>query len=263
LPADSLRGRVEHQVDIIAGSANKVLLGVVDTSFGVLRSLLPLQGTTGPNPAEGDLQSDAAPWNRPGLGLLRRENGFSIASIAASLPGRDRLGGTAKSIHSVDEESGQQLVVVSSQPPSVKSGVTRKDGELIEESGSSGSEGEDGEDEEDDEDGGDTGHDARSIRSFESMMKDKKRSKKGPRRSLSDRLAHMSGLSKLGQRQQDGQKVSFAIWSSLAACEMLFVCISHRRCSLPTWLPIALTHPFLRGVNPLSHSGLHRPFSDS
>ncbi|KAH9933442.1 uncharacterized protein B0H18DRAFT_983709 [Fomitopsis serialis] len=39
----SLRGRVEQQVDAITGSANKVLSGVVDSSFGVLRSLLPGQ----------------------------------------------------------------------------------------------------------------------------------------------------------------------------------------------------------------------------
>jgi hypothetical protein len=262
MPADSLRGRVEHQVDIIAGSANKVLLGVVDTSFGVLRSLLPLQGTAVTDPVVGDVPSEAAPWNRPGLGLLRRENGFSIASIAASLPGR---AGTAKSIHSVDEESGQQLVAVSSRPSSIKSGAPRKDGELSEESGSSGSEDEDGEeqDEEDEEEGGDIAHDAKSIRSFESMMKGKKRSNGPRRRSLSDRLAHMSGLSKLGQGHHDGQKVSFAGLLSPAVYQTLFDDISHLRCCLPAQLTIALIPPFLRGVYPLSHFDLHHPFSDS
>ena len=34
-----LRGRVEQQVDAIAGSANKVLVGMMDTSFGMLKSL--------------------------------------------------------------------------------------------------------------------------------------------------------------------------------------------------------------------------------
>ncbi|KAG2125125.1 hypothetical protein DEU56DRAFT_759451 [Suillus clintonianus] len=43
-PADapgSPHGRVEQGVDAIAGSANKVMMGVVDSSFGVLRSFLP------------------------------------------------------------------------------------------------------------------------------------------------------------------------------------------------------------------------------
>ena len=35
--------RVEQQVDAIAGSANKILAGVMDTSFGLLKSLLPGQ----------------------------------------------------------------------------------------------------------------------------------------------------------------------------------------------------------------------------
>jgi hypothetical protein len=37
-----VRGRVEQQVDAIAGSANKVLAGVMDTSFG-MKSFLPGQ----------------------------------------------------------------------------------------------------------------------------------------------------------------------------------------------------------------------------
>jgi hypothetical protein len=38
----SLRGRVEQQVDGIAGSANKVISGVLDMSFGILCSFLHL-----------------------------------------------------------------------------------------------------------------------------------------------------------------------------------------------------------------------------
>jgi len=39
-PADGvgLRGHVEQQVDAIADSANKVISGVVDSSFGISRS---------------------------------------------------------------------------------------------------------------------------------------------------------------------------------------------------------------------------------
>ena len=107
VPQSSLRGRVEQQVDALAGSANKVLTGVVDTSFGVLRALLPGQasdanahaGTGAGANANADVPTppidadqSAAPWNitQPRFGLLRRDTHFSIASIAASLPGRSK-----------------------------------------------------------------------------------------------------------------------------------------------------------------------------
>lgn len=183
-----LRGRVEQQVDAIAGSANKVISGVVDTSFGVLRSLLPGgQESTAPIPPTDDQRN--APWNsnRPGFGLLRRQSGFSIASLAASLPGggRDR----SRSVH---EESGQQLVTVS-RPGSVKSaGIDSEDDHDDTSS-------QDEEDEEESDGGGDA-EDGRSIRSFESMMKRKRvrRGEASGRKSLSDRLAAMSGLSRHG-----------------------------------------------------------------
>ena len=98
-----LRGRAEQQVDAIAGSVNKVLAGVMDMSFGMLKSLLPAQEAqvSGVNSTVGSTTVPAAatattlnattgsvPWNvvRPNFGLLRCENGFSIASIAALLP---------------------------------------------------------------------------------------------------------------------------------------------------------------------------------
>ena len=191
-------------MDAIAGSANKVISGVVDTSFGMLRSLLPLPGNTPHPSADANVQVEvpsSAPWNavRPGFGLLRRDSGFSIASLAASLPGsRDR----AKSVLSDGEEAGQQLVSVSSRPGSVKSAGMDEDEE------SSDSEGRTGDDTGDDEDDGDenemedgVGHDVRSIRSFESMMSGsaKERREAHARKSLSDRLAHMPGLSRLSQ----------------------------------------------------------------
>ncbi|KAI0313200.1 hypothetical protein OF83DRAFT_1065909 [Amylostereum chailletii] len=191
VPARLRRG-VEQQVDAIAGSANKVILGVVDSSFGVLRSLLPgnvAEGQQAPSSPE-----EAQSWNvRPSFGLLRRESGFSIASLAASLPGRDR----ARSISSTApvEESGQMMVEVASRPGSIRSAYM-SDSEGVDESDV-----EDDGEEEEDEEGGEK-HDARSIRSFESMMnaKGRKRDMRS-RKSLSDRLASMPGLSRLATSQ--------------------------------------------------------------
>lgn len=122
----ALRGKVEQQVDAIAGSANKVFSGVVDSSFGILRSLLP-HHPNHPNHPEHNLTSHetvlgaggsrATPTTaKPGFGLLRREAGFSIASIAASLP----ISSRGKGSQSQAGEEGQQLVTVS-RPGSVKS----------------------------------------------------------------------------------------------------------------------------------------------
>lgn len=194
----SFRGRVEQQVDAITGSANKVLTGVVDSSFGMLRSLLP--NSPYPQTPEADPLQGSAPWNsvRPGFGLLRRESGFSIAGIAAALPGVGRIGSTAGG-----EESGQQLVTVS-RAGSVRSRISGRkvvvdeEDEESESESESGDEDEDDENEDDDEDDendGVKGGDARSIRSFESMMSRSNRRKKetSTRKSLSDRLALMSG----------------------------------------------------------------------
>ena len=208
----SLRGRVEQQVDAIAGSANKVISGVVDTSFGMLRSFLPLPGNTPSAPADGNTQVEipsSTPWNavRPGFGLLRRENGFSIAGLAASLPGsKDR----AKSILGDGEEAGQQLVSVNSRPGSVKSGTMNEDEGMSDEDGASGDDTGDDDDEEEEEMEAGVGHDTRSIKSFESMMSGsaKERKEAHARKSLSDRLAHMPGLSRVSQ--SGTHKVSFS-----------------------------------------------------
>jgi hypothetical protein len=175
---------MEQQVDAIAGSANKVITGVMDSSFGVLRLLLP---SNTPNPTSSP--SDAAPWKAvpPGFGLLKREAGFSIASIAASLPGSGRAKAGAPA-----EENGQPLVVVS-RPASVRSVFGGEEGEESEGS-ANGSGYEDG------EEGSGEEYDARSIRSFESMMSAKGKDRRGgggTRKSLTDRLAHMSGLARL------------------------------------------------------------------
>ncbi len=194
-----MRRGVEQQVDAIAGSANKVILGVVDQGFGVLRALLP--GTSAdPNTTapEGPIpDQEVAPWNavRPGFGLLRRESGFSIASLAASLPGRDRAKSFASTAGTTAEESGQMMVDVSSRPGSVRS-VYESDAENIAEEDSQ----DDGEDDEEQERDDDR-HDTRSIRSFESMMGRAARRRR-PRKSLTDRLASMSGLARLSGPQQ-------------------------------------------------------------
>jgi hypothetical protein len=195
LPPPSLRGRVEQQVDALAGSANKVfygVTGVVDSSFGVLRSFLP----GGPDAAAVtpavDADQNAAPWNamRPAFGILRRESGFSIASLTASLPGgRERARSVAN-----PEESGRQMTEVTSRPASRASLYVP-----LEES-----EEEDNDDRSEDEDSADGNHDTRSIRSFGSMMSDRR--KAISRKTLSDRLASMPGLGRLGG---DGSKVNY------------------------------------------------------
>lgn len=194
-----MRRGVEQQVDAIAGSANKVILGVVDQGFGVLRAFLP--GTSAdPNataPEGLSPDQEAAPWNaaRPGFGLLRRESGFSIASLAASLPGRDRAKSFASTAGTTAEESGQMMVDVSSRPGSVRS-VYGSDAESSAEDNSH-DEGEDDDEQERDDDR----HDTRSIRSFENMMGRATRRRR-TRKSLTDRLASMPGLARLSGPQQ-------------------------------------------------------------
>ncbi|KAI0299280.1 hypothetical protein BC826DRAFT_996415 [Russula brevipes] len=206
VPARLRRG-VEQQVDAIAGSANKVILGVVDQGFGVLRALLPgtstdAHATSSENP---NTDQETAPWNavRPGFGLLRRESGFSIASLAASLPGRDRAKSFASTTGTTAEESGQMMVDVSSRPGSVRSSSMY--GSDADSSEGDESQEDDGDDEDQDKD--DDRHDTRSIRSFENMMGRAARRRR-PRKSLSDRLASMPGLGRLAGPQQPQQLAS-------------------------------------------------------
>lgn len=211
-----LRGRVEQQVDAIAGSANKVLSGVVGSGFGVLRALLPGDTSAGLGTGTGAVAGESegsAPWNiRPGFGLLRRESGFSIASLAASLPGRERARSFASSYHGAGAEEGQEMV--ESRPGSVHN-MALSDAEYADENEEEDEE-EEGEEESEEEEQEvySHGHDARSIRSFESMMSDKSRDRprsrsrgrltveiggssvNKKRMSLTDRLASMSRLTK-------------------------------------------------------------------
>lgn len=204
-----LRGRVEQQVDAIAGSANKVftgVTGVVDTGFGVLRSLLPMHNDANNNPDHPVSDTESAPWNasRPGFGLLRRQSGFSIASIAASLPGRERSRSMASTHRG--EEDGQEMV--ESRPGSIRS---LKIGPADDQDESSSERSADESDEEGDEET--PAQDARSIRSFESMLSGRgKRHKsdkldKKERMSLSDRLANMSRLTRGGSTSSTTQPI--------------------------------------------------------
>jgi hypothetical protein len=192
-PPAGLRGRVEQQVDALTGSAGKVLsgvAGVADASFGVLRAFLPGGPEAVATPA-ASAEQGAAPWNamRPAFGLLRRESGFSIASLAASLPGRER----ARS--ALAEEAGRQMTEVNSRPGSRASLYAPPEE----------SEDEEGDDDDDEgESGDDDVHDTRSIRSFGSMMSDRRNAVS--RKSLADRLASVSGV-RLGQ---DSPKVRLA-----------------------------------------------------
>ncbi|KAG8897868.1 hypothetical protein FRB99_007867 [Tulasnella sp. 403] len=186
-----LRGKVEQQVGELAGSANKVLSGVVDSSFSALRGFLG-----GDNSANSPAGAEAVPPKSPrqGFGMLRRGSGFSIASVAASLPGglvkdRRRTGSLSATL-ATSEETGQQMIEVPSRPGSIKS--VHIDEEEVSEDGTdeiSDSDSEDSDSEHESNVGPKS--DVRSIRSFGSMLSEVKDESR-PRKSLTDRLANVS-----------------------------------------------------------------------
>lgn len=210
--AARLRGRVEQQVGELTDTANKVISGVFDSSFGALRGLIAAAAHENPtipaSPAADPVQQQA-PWNyhRAGFGLLKRGSGFSITSVASSLPTLQRQISTPSRKPNPDE-SGQMLVEVTSQPGSI-----RREGDGSATEASDEGESDEGEsDEEEDANALGGKADTRSIRSFGSMMSGEgsKRARKdvsgygGPmmeRRSLSDRLANVSVLSRLGGKE--------------------------------------------------------------
>ena len=186
-----LRGRVNQQVGEIAGSANKVLSDVMDSSFSRLRGFLGSdpQALAQSNQGDTPISPTAESRSSPGFGLLRRGSGFSIASMAASLPGTGvlkdrRLGGAGGSIHTPAEENGQQLVEVSSRAGSTMGG----DSDEEETDDSDGEE----ESEEEEDDAAGAKSDVRSIRSFGSMISRDSREERRQRKSLTDRLANVS-----------------------------------------------------------------------
>ncbi|KAG9094047.1 hypothetical protein FRC07_011369, partial [Ceratobasidium sp. 392] len=182
-----LRGKVNQVGEMAGSAAGKVLLGVMDTSMLALKGLL-----SGAEPGPG------ASNEKPGFGLLRHGSGFSIASVAASLPAVGR--GTPRSAP-VDEipQEGQQLIDVSSRPGSLKDvQMGDSDGSSVSSESTSGSSDEDGSSDEQEasEDEGTRGGDTRSVRSFSSMLSRGSRDDRRDRPSLQDRLANMSTLSK-------------------------------------------------------------------
>jgi hypothetical protein len=227
-----LRGRVEQQVDALAGSANKVLSAAVDSSFGMLRAILPAPGigdggALTPTPSA---EQAAAPWNtmRPAFGLLRRESGFSIASLAASLPGAVTRSRSFREDRERDplSDAGRPLVEVSSRPASRASSMHAPAESDEEEEEGSG---------EESEASGDDATDARSIRSFESMMSSRR--KAISRKSLSDRLASMPGLSRLAEANKVRAVSSISemiVHMAIGRCQARLHHLGHRPWSV-TW----------------------------
>ena len=181
-------------------------------SFGILRSFsstlpIPIGNNNRPSSSSGNETEHTT--TKPGFNILRRgESGFSIASLAASLP----MGGRPRST-SVLEETGQQLINVS-RPSSLRSKTSWRRNR-----GNGGDDDEDSQDDDDDESDDESesvasgdeesdeaavsvaaSGDARSIRSFENMLSaGKELGKKNkktvrPRKSISDRLASVSAV---------------------------------------------------------------------
>jgi hypothetical protein len=183
-------------------------------------STLPIP--IGNRPASFSSETEYNNNAKPGFNLLRRgESGFSIASLAASLP----IGGGNRARSTGEEEKGQQLVTVS-RPSSLKSKTSlrnrRRDGDESQddedddddddddESAESAATGDDDEEESDDDEAAaavetvssSLASDARSIRSFETMLSAGKEQGKSnnnkktvrPRKSISDRLASVSAV---------------------------------------------------------------------
>ncbi|CAE6426175.1 unnamed protein product [Rhizoctonia solani] len=178
-----LRGKVNQVGEMAGSAAGKVILGVMDTSMLAIKGLLG---------ADNNPDSD----HRPGFGLLRRGSGFSIASVAASLPAVGR--GTPRADPDTIPQEGQQLIEVSSRPGSLRSVQMGDSDESSDTSSSSGSD-DDSSGGEVSDDEGTRGADTRSVRSFSSMLSRASKDDRKDRPSLQDRLANMSNLSKFSK----------------------------------------------------------------
>ena len=275
--AARLRGRVNQQVEELAGSANKVFTDVVDSSFTALKGLLSANnanedGTAVINAAEKQSPTnsqiaEAAPWNyqRPGFGLLRRGTEFTLASVTSTLPALHRVttGGSRRGANA--EEGGQMLLEVPSRPGSVKVGY---------ESGESDEGTDEGSDDEESEahsegenQTGDAGRapsasgarsDGRSIRSFASMMSGESRDKRttyaaaSGRLSLSDRLASVSVRKKLPRDSSPLHAVRSLLRGDLEVCSRRPTAVAsfpkgvpprrreHSPTIFPTWITLTI-----------------------
>lgn len=184
-----LRGRVGEFAGSAAGSANKVISGVVDTSWSALRGLM---GNPNAGALDGDEQA-AGDNSRPGM-RPRQASTFSlasvtasVASIAAAAASRNRSRADSR----VSEQvwgGNQELVEVSSRPGSIRERESDYPTS-----------------EEDESDDGELEPDATSLRSrmrsatntSSRSAKDKEDGPKQERVSLSNRLASIGVLGRL------------------------------------------------------------------
>ena len=98
-------------VDVIAGSANMVVSGVVDSLFGVLRALLPGQTV--------QMGTHCAAFEAICDGRIRHQCEYGY---------RTRDGGAGKARSQGHPEEGQRgFVEVSLRPPSLKSHLSARD----------------------------------------------------------------------------------------------------------------------------------------
>lgn len=116
-----LRGRVGEFAGSAAGSANKVISGVVDTSWSALRGLMG-----NPNAGSPDGDEQAAGNNfRPGM-RPRQASTFSLASVTASVANIAAAAASrnrSRADSRVTEQvwgGNQELVEVSSRPGSIR-----------------------------------------------------------------------------------------------------------------------------------------------
>lgn len=206
--ASRLRGRVFQVGELAAGSANKVISGVMDTSWTALRGLI---ATT--NPAL--LSIDPSSTERPTLSA-RQASGFSLAHVTASVANiaaattaaarsRSRATSRASAVdppaqQGADWMGNQELADISSRPESI-----REKEEYPSPSDSEDELADIQEDREEDAGGGDemsrerSKSDVRSIKSVSSVLsaskreREKEKGKEGERSSLSNRLASIGG----------------------------------------------------------------------
>ncbi|WWD20698.1 hypothetical protein CI109_105174 [Kwoniella shandongensis] len=200
-----LRGRVFQVGELAAGSANKVISGVMDSSWTALRGLIGTNAASPDDDPSSGTMTGGAEGARPGM-RPRQASTFSlasvtasVASIAAAAAARNRS--RANSRASVDQVWGgnQELVEVASRPASIRERGENEYPSSSEEDSSSE------EEEHEDQDGGEAskgGH--RRTKSTASAVstkggagKDKEDTPKQERVSLSNRLASIGVLGRL------------------------------------------------------------------
>lgn len=196
-----LRGRV-FQVTEMAGSAadsaNKVLTGVVDSSWTALRGLM------GTNADQQAMLDDPAASDstvpRPNM-RPRQASSFSLASVTASVASiaaaastaaaRSRSRATSRASETQQQWTGnQEMIEVSSRPESIHELYTTEE-EPTEQTAA------DGDEEEQEKDRSDI----KSIKSVTSMMSKDESGSKPERPTLSNRLASIGVLGRLSSPQ--------------------------------------------------------------